>query len=281
MRNFFRSTAFKILLAAVVVLLACVIAAAAFSGGTSVLTSAVSTVLSPLERACTYIADKVGDAAGGFVSAGAYRDRVEELESQIAEYQGMLVDYEELQRRVESYENFLGVKEENPDFQFVAGTLIGRDAADVFGSFTLSCGETDGVSVGDPVISGEYLIGIVSEVAPTTCVVLSICDPKVSAAAYEIRTGETGYTETTSALAAEGLVKLTGLSQSTTVAPGGIVCTSGVGGVFPRNLIIGTVTQVYQEEGDVSYCAEIRPGVDIGEVQDAFVITDFEGKGDA
>ena len=68
MRNFFRSTAFKILLAAVVVLLACVIAAAAFSGGTSVLTSAVSTVLSPLERACTYIADKVGDAAGGFGS---------------------------------------------------------------------------------------------------------------------------------------------------------------------------------------------------------------------
>ena len=76
-------------------------------------------------------------------------------------------------------------------------------------------------------------------------------------------------------------MKLTGLSQSTTVAPGGIVCTSGVGGVFPRNLIIGTVTQVYREEGDVSYCAEIRPGVDIGEVQDAFVITDFEGKGDA
>ncbi len=281
MRNFFKSTAFKILLAVAVVLLACVVAAAAFSSGTSVLTSAVSTVLSPLERACTYIAEKVGSAADGFVSAGAYRDRVEELESQVAEYQGMLVDYEKLQKQVESYENFLGVKEKNPDFQFVAGTLIGRDAADVFGSFELNCGETDGVAVGDPVISGEYLIGIVSEVSPTSCVVLSICDPKVSAAAYEIRTGETGYTETTSKLAADGKLKLTGLSRDTAVAPGGIVCTSGVGGVFPRGLIIGTVTDVYKEEGDVSYCAEMQPGVDTGEVQDAFVITDFEGKGDA
>ena len=281
MRNFFRSTAFKILLAAVVVLLACVVAATAFAGGTSVLTKAVSAVFSPLERACTYVAEKIGGAAEGFVSAGAYRDRVEALERQVAEYQGMLVDYEKLQRQVESYESFLGVKEKNPDFQFVAGSLIGRDAADVFGSFALNCGSADGVSPGDPVISGEYLVGVVSEVAPTTCVVLSICDPKVSAAAYEIRTGETGYTETTAAGGVDGVLKLTGLSRQTSIAPGGIVCTSGVGGVFPRDLIIGTVTAVREEEGDVSYCAEITPGVDVGELQDVFVITDFEGQGDA
>ena len=163
----------------------------------------------------------------------------------------------------------------------MAGSLIGRDAADVFGSFALNCGSADGVAAGDPVISGEYLVGVVSEVAPTTCVVLSVCDPKVSAAAYEIRTGETGYTKTTAAEGVNGVLKLTGLSRQTSIAPGGIVCTSGVGGVFPRDLIIGTVTAVREEEGDVSYCAEITPGVDVGELQEVFVITDFEGQGDA
>lgn len=281
MRNFFKSTSFKILLAALVVLLACLIAGVTLAGGTSPLTSAVATVFAPLQRGCAYIAEQFQDFKGGFVSADSYKDRVEELEQQVAEYQSKLVDYEKLQKQVESYEKFLGVKEKNPDFQFAVGTVIGRDAADAFGSFVLNCGSSDGVSVGDPVISGEYLIGLVCEVTPTTCTVLSVCDPKVNAAAYEIRTGEAGYTETTAKLGVQGKLKLTGLSRSTAVASGGIVCTSGVGGVYPRGLIIGTVTAVEKEAGDISYYAEIQPEIDLSEVQDAFVITDFEGKGDA
>lgn len=281
MRNFFKSTSFKILLAALVVLLACLIAAATLAGGTSPLTSVVGTVFAPLQKGCAYIAEQFHDFTGGFVSADSYKDRVEELEQQVAEYQSKLVDYEKLQKQVESYEKFLGVKEKNPDFQFAVGTVIGRDAADAFGSFLLNCGTSDGVAVGDPVISGEYLIGLVSEVTPTTCTVLSVCDPKVNAAAYEIRTGEAGYTETTAKLGVQGKLKLTGLSRGTAVAFGGIVCTSGVGGVYPRGLIIGTVTAVEKEEGDISYYAEVQPEIDLSEVQDAFVITDFEGKGNA
>ncbi len=281
MRNFLRSTSFKILLTVVVVLLAGAIAAAALASGTSPLTSAVGTVFSPLSDAAAYISEKFDNFKGGFISSRSYMDRVEELEEQVADYQSKLVDYEKLQKQVEAYEKFLGVKEKNPDFQFVAGTVIGRDAADVFGSFVLNCGSADGVAVGDPVISGEYLIGIVNETSPTSCTVLSVCDPKFSAAAYEIRTGEAGYTQTTTKLGVQGILKLSGLERDTAVAEGGIVCTSGVGGVFPRGLIIGTVTTVQKEEGDISYYAEVKPEIEISEVQDAFVITDFEGKGDA
>lgn len=281
MRNFLRSTSFKILLTVAVVLLAGVIAAAALASGTSPLTSAVGTVFSPLSDAAAYISEKFDNFKGGFISSRSYMDRVEELEEQVADYQSKLVDYEKLQKQVEAYEKFLGVKEKNPDFQFVAGTVIGRDAADVFGSFVLNCGSADGVAVGDPVISGEYLIGIVNETSPTSCTVLSVCDPKFSAAAYEIRTGEAGYTQTTTKLGVQGILKLSGLERDTAVAEGGIVCTSGVGGVFPRGLIIGTVTTVQKEEGDISYYAEVKPEIEISEVQDAFVITDFEGKGDA
>lgn len=281
MRNFLRSTSFKILLTVAVVLLAGAIAAAALASGTSPLTSAVGTVFSPLSDAAAYISEKFDNFKGGFISSRSYMDRVEELEEQVADYQSKLVDYEKLQKQVEAYEKFLGVKEKNPDFQFVAGTVIGRDAADVFGSFVLNCGSADGVAVGDPVISGEYLIGIVNETSPTSCTVLSVCDPKFSAAAYEIRTGEAGYTQTTTKLGVQGVLKLSGLERDTAVAEGGIVCTSGVGGVFPRGLIIGTVTTVQKEEGDISYYAEVKPEIEVSEVQDAFVITDFEGKGDA
>ncbi len=281
MRNIFRSTSFKVLLAVLVMLFAGIIAGAVLKDSASPMTSVVSTVFSPLSKACSYVADKFQNVKGGFISSRTYMEREEELEKELAEYQSKLVDYEKLKKQVEAYEKFLGVKEQHPDFKFASGTVIGRDSADMFGSFQLNCGKADGVEVGDPVISGEYLIGLVQEVNPTSCVVISVTDPKLSAAAYEIRTGETGYTKTTAKLGTKGLLKLSGLSRETAVAEGGIVCTSGVGGIFPRGLIIGKVTSLQKEEGDISYYAEVKPEIEIAQVQEAFVIIDFEGKGNA
>lgn len=281
MKNFVRSNTFRVLLLLVVILLAGIIAGVSSGNAASPLTSVISTVFSPLSRLSTAISEKLDFVKGGFVSSASYMDRVAELEEQVADYQKKLVDYEKMKKQIEAYENFLGVKEKNPDFKFTAGTVIGRNSADAFDSFELNCGSNDGVSVNDPVISGEYLIGIVSEVTPTTCIVLSVYDPKVNAAAYEIRTGEIGYTDTTVKMSLTATVKFAGLTKDTAIAEGGIVCTSGVGGIFPRGLIIGTVKSVKQEEGDVSYYAEVTPQIDLGEVQEAFVITDFEGKGNA
>lgn len=281
MKNFVKSKIFKMLLAIAVVLLAGIVSAASLSSRTSPITKAVATVFSPLSHFSSYIAEKFDNMQGGFISSGAYMQRVAELEKQVADYQSKLVEYERLKKQVEAYEKFLDIKEKNPDYKFTSGSVIGRDNADLFYSFELNCGTNDGVSVNDPVISGEYLVGLVGEVTPTTCIVLSILDPKVNTAAYEIKTGELGYTDTNSLMGVRSVIKFAGLTKDTAIAEGGIVCTSGVGGIFPRGLIIGTVTAVKPEESDVSYYAEVEPEIDISEIQDAFVITDFEGKGDA
>ena len=281
MKTFVKSKIFNLLFAIAVILLAGVIAAASLGSRTSPVTKVIATVFSPLSRVSTYIAEKFDNIQGGFISSSTYMQRVAELEKQVADYQSKLVDYEKLQKQVESYEKFLDVKEKNPDYKFTSGSVIGRDAADLFYSFELNCGSNDGVSVNDPVISGEYLVGLVSEVTPTTCTVLTVIDPKVNTAAYEIKTGELGYTDTNAKMGVQSVIKFAGLTKDTAIAQGGIVCTSGVGGIFPRGLIIGTVISVKAEESDVSYYAEVKPQIDFNEIQDAFVITDFEGKGDA
>ncbi len=79
--------------------------------------------------------------------------------------------------------------------------------------------------------------------------------------------------------AADGLCTMPGLSSSTAVSPGGIVCTSGVGGIYPRDLIIGTVTKVEDSGTDISATAVIKPGADIASITDVFIITEFEGQG--
>lgn len=276
MNNFFKSTTFKVLLAVAIILLCATVLATVTSGGTSPLTNVVDFVTSPLQNAASSLSAKLDDFTGGFVSSKTYRDRVAELEQQVAEYQQQLVDYEKTKKQLESYEEFLDVREKNPDFTWVYSTVIGRDSADMFGSFTINKGSNDGIKVNDAVIYSEYLIGVVTEVNPTSAVVRSVFDPSVNVAAYEIRTGELGYVNSTYEMAISGSCALSALDRNTAISKGGVVCTSGTGGIFPKDLIIGTVSAVHMSQTDISAYAVVEPAVNSKDVHDCFVITAFE-----
>ncbi len=275
MSKFFKGTTFKVLTAVAVILIAAAVFAAVSDSASSPLTRAVSIVTSPFERAASFLSEKVDSFTGGFVSADSYRKRVEELEAQVADYRAQLVDYENAKKQLESYEQFLDVREQNPDYQWVYCTVIGRDSADIFNSFTLGRGSTDGIEVNDAVIFSNYLIGVVTEVNPTSCVVRTVTDPGVNIAAYEIRTGEIGYVSSSAEQSVNGSCSLSGLDKNTAVSKGGIVCTSGTGGIFPKDLIIGTVANVEQSGTDISANAVLEPAVDSRDISNCFVITSF------
>lgn len=278
MKKFFKTTSFKILAVLLAVCLTGMFFAAVTNNGTSPLTSVAGVVFSPLQRLAAFAADKFDDFSGAFVSSSVYRQQIRELQEKVAEYQSQLVDYEKLRKKVESYENFLEVKDNNPDYVFAAATVIGRDSADVFSSFTLNAGSADGVKVNCPVIYGEYLIGVVKEVNISSCVVYTIFNPKVNISAYEIRSGEIGYVNSTTSLALKGECRMSGLDANTVITSGGIVCTSGIGGIYPRGLIIGTVLKVEADENDVSSNAIVKPDIDLTQLRDVFIITDFGEK---
>ena len=278
MDKFFKGTTFKVLLTVALLLAVATIFGAASSNSTSPITKAVSFVTSPLGKAASYLSAKADGLTGGFVSSESYKKRIEELEGQIAEYRAQLVDYENAKKQLSSYEEFLDVREENPDFEWVYCKVIGRDAADVFSSFTLNKGTNHGIKVNDAVIYSNYLVGVVTEVNPTSCVVRTITDPSVNVAAYEIRTGEIGYVSSSAEQSLKGFCALSGLDKNTSVSKGGIVCTSGTGGIFPKDLIVGTVTEVSQSSIDNSAYAVLEPAADSKDISSCFVITSFGEK---
>ncbi|MBR6634288.1 MAG: rod shape-determining protein MreC, partial [Clostridia bacterium] len=63
------------------------------------------------------------------------------------------------------------------------------------------------------------------------------------------------------------------------IAPGGIVCTSGVGGIYPADLIVGTVEEVKNDTTNISSYAVINTQVDFTQLRDVFIITQFKGMG--
>ncbi len=279
MKRFFHSDVFRNLLIAGAVVLCGVLCAAFTHNGSSPFTSALSTVFSPLHKISAYITDSVDNMSASFKSSSVYIEENEALRKELQETRKKLADYDELKKQVETYEQFYGVKKENPDFEFCYGTVVSRDAADAYGSFTLNIGSADGVEVDDPVIYGDYVVGIVKKVNRSSCVVYSVLDPRVNIGAYESGTREYGYVSGDGALFSKGLCKLSGLDSSTSIVGGGIVCTSGAGGVFPKGLIIGKVSAVRDDSADSAFYAEVEPYANLDKVTDVFVITQFEGQG--
>lgn len=278
MRDFFKSLHFKILLAVLVVLVAFLLRAA-YMGGLGTMSSYVlGLVTTPLQQVSSRISYTVTGVLDTLFRAGEYRDENERLREELRQLREQLVDYETVKHENEQYRQFLELKDNNKDFQFELATVIGRSPDARFYSFTIDKGTIDGVALRDPVITADGLVGYISEVGPTYAQVITILDPTLHVGASNARTRDTGIVIGTVALAEQGKCKLSYIDRESAVSRGDIITTSGVGGVFPKGLMIGVVDEVQVESHGMSLYAVLEPVVDIPSVKDVLVITDFEGQ---
>ncbi len=279
MRRFFQSRALKAFVCVIVaIVLGAVIAAFSHSNNTP-LSAATSTVLYPLQRVSAYLSYKFANFNDNFKSSATLADENAELQNQIEQYQKEIIGYNEAKRKLETYEDFLGVKEENPDFIFESATIISRDSTDPYESVTLNKGTLDDIEVNDPVIYGKNLVGVVTSVSPATCTVSTIANPDVNIGVYESYSSEVGYTTGTGNATDRVYCKIPGLKEETAVSPNGIICTSGSGGIYPKDLIVGTVVEIGDSNDGISSYATVRSAINLAELSEVFVIKSFDGQG--
>lgn len=279
MRQFFKSVQFRIFVFVICAVFVGSVIAVASDNGMSPASGIVGTVFGPMQKLTGKIAEKFNWLSASFTSAGTYKAENDRLKEQIAEYENQLADYNEIKHKIKSYEDMLEIKEDNPDFVLANANIIGTDNSDVFSSLIIDKGSSDDVSVGDPVVYGSYLVGVVKKVNDSYSIVTTILNPSLSVSAVESNTRESSYVTTTTKQSQNGKCMLAGLERTTSVSPGGLVLTSGIGGVYPKGLIIGTVSSVMQSDHDFSSYAVITPGADIENLEDVFVITSFKGQG--
>ena len=279
MNSFFKKKATQILGAILAALiLGAVIAGVAHSESTPLSAVAV-TIMKPFQQVSSFIGGGIDRFCNYFRSSDTLQKENAELKQQIADYQGELADYENTKRTLKTYEEFLGVKEEHPDFKFISASILSKDTTDAYGTIILSKGSTKGVKLNDPVIYGKNLVGIVTDVAATSCTVTTFTSPDFNAAVYETRSNVLGYVTGFDDGAGKDYCKLPGLDKDSTIATGGVICTLGLGGIFPKNLIVGTVDEICKSKADISYYAKIKSNVDLNDIKDVFIITEFEGQG--
>ncbi|MBQ9516843.1 MAG: rod shape-determining protein MreC [Eubacterium sp.] len=275
MKNLFKSTRFKIVSGVIAMLLVGALLAAIAGRGETVQSTVVGTVFTPCHYVAQKIANGMDDLFGTVKGDAQYEKEIDKLNKEIGELRSKLVDYENLKNQNELYKEFLELKEENPQFKFAEASVIGRDSADIYKSFTIAKGSLNGVSKGDAVLWGKYLVGIIDKVYPDYSVVKTLLDPTFNVSAYEIISGEISYVTGNAKLAREDKCKMANLSSTTKVSYGSIICTAGLSGSVPKGLLIGTVDEIDDETTDISSYAVITPGIAIEDITSVFVLTDY------
>lgn len=204
----------------------------------------------------------------------------EKLRQENAQLREQLVDYYDVKAENDRLWKYYDIKKQNPSYNICPGTVIKRDTNDDFYSFTLDIGSAKSVKINDPVITENGLIGWVCSVDVSTCKVKTVLSPDTKAAAVDKQSGDNGIISGNAALCDKNQTQLTKIAENNKIKEGDIVVTSGTGGVYPKNLIVGKVKKLSFNSYDTTRYALIEPYEDIRTITAAAVITAFDGKGE-
>ena len=276
MKDFFDTWKFKILVIVAVFLVGIM----AYAGANGRLTAApqelLSVVLTPLQKVTSALSGGAASVWEKYTSIDDVMDRNEQLEAENAELRQQMVDYDRIKAENDAYKALARIQDTNSEASYVSAFVIGRDPLDEFGGFTLDQGSTDGVAVNDAIISDRgYLLGVVREADLTSCKVMTVLHPSFNAAGVVSRTRDNGIITGSADYAADGLCILSNLARSTLSREGDQVITTGLGGVFPPDVLVGVIKELTPEASGKSTLAVIQPGADPRTVRHVFIITNY------
>jgi rod shape-determining protein MreC len=190
---------------------------------------------------------------------------VSSLEAQIIELQQQLTEYQILS-------SLLDFARAYPEYEYVGASVIGRDPSPFLQYVIINRGSDDGLRRGMPVVTQQGLVGRISRVTAAAANVQLITDPATS---INVRL-QPSRERAVLLGSITGDLALDFIPQEADVNPGDLVLTSGFGGNYPPNILIGQVTGVRSQDFDLFQSGSVQPVVDFEQLEIVLVVTNFQ-----
>ena len=200
-------------------------------------------------------------------------DQIEALQ---AENERLAREVEELREIEGEYQLLLDLfnrARQSAGFTRLTASVIGQDTNPALRSIIIDKGFEDGVQVGMPVEGARGLVGQVFRTTANSAQVVLITD---SASAIPGRLGSSRATGSLRGGGLGGTLTIDWIDLNFQVQVGEVVRTSGLGGKFPQDIVIGRVTEVERSEADLFQQATVQSAVSFDSLEIVFVITDFQ-----
>jgi rod shape-determining protein MreC len=224
-----------------------------------------------LRKFCVMLAtplERIADLIPAFhTSANNDKLRAEnnDLRRQVAELQHHRAENQQLRA-------LLQIKQAAP-WRTVGARVIGRDASNWWKSIQIDRGSDDGIRPHQTVLSATGLIGKTISVSSGESRVLLLLDATCKVGALLETTREPGIVSGAStALAREPHLQMSFVDRKSNVKIGDAVYTSGLGGIFPRGILIGTVTDADLDPQGMYQNVQLKPAADFRRLEEVMVI---------
>lgn len=200
------------------------------------------------------------------------RQRNLELEGEVAELQAQVIQLQQEVGKTQILAALVDFEQANPENKYLSAAVIGRDPSPFLHYVIINRGSNDGILRGMPVVTNQGLIGRVDAVIADASRIQLITDP---ASSVNVRL-QNAETEASLVGSVTGDVTLQLIPQDINVQPGDLVLTSGLGGGYPPDLIIGQVGNVRSRDFDLFQQATVQPVVDFNRLEVVLVIINFK-----
>jgi rod shape-determining protein MreC len=200
------------------------------------------------------------------------RQQNTELQNEAAELQAQVIQLQQQVGETQVLAALVDFSRARPENTYKAAAVIGRDPSPFLHYVIINRGSNDGILRGMPVVTNQGLVGRVDAVIADAARVQLITDPGSSVNVYL----QNADVEATLVGSVTGDLILKLIPQDAVVEVGDLVLTSGLGGGYPPDLIVGQVLNVRSRDYDLFQQAAVQPVVDFDRLQIVLVIVNFK-----
>ena len=235
-------------------------------------TNAAGVVVSPVQQ----FFSSIGNSVGGFFefvgNMKGYQEENKKLSEQVEQQGQRLREMEAFEKENQRLRALLELKDNNADKDMVGCEVIAKDPGNWFDVFTLDKGKNYNIKKNDVVVTNKGLVGRITEVGNNWAKVVAIIDTDSSVGAVLTRTQDIAIVDGDMALSGSGQCRLSSVTSGSSLVVGDEVETSGLGGIYPKGILIGTVSEVKTDATGYSQYAIIDTAVDFERIREVLVI---------
>ena len=246
----------------------------AFSNGennASFFENVASKLVMPVQNGLTYLKNKISGNDTFFTDINKLKEENEQLLARNSELEQSLRELENIKTENETLKEYMNLTEKYGEYKTIPAYVINKDISNYSKTIVINVGTNDGVKENMTVIGDQGLVGHIVSVTDTTAKVQTIIDTASSVSATMSSTDETivckGTLESTTEL------KAMYIPTDYNIIQGDSIETSGLGGIYPKGIHIGTVKQVEATKNVTDRYAIIETAVDFDKLSTVLVIT--------
>lgn len=235
------------------------------------LENAASKLVMPVQNGLTYLKNSIGGNSTFFTDINNLKQENEELKQKNSELEQSLRELENIKSENETLKEYLGLTEKYGEYKTVPAYIINKDISNYSKTIVINVGSDDGVEENMTVIADQGLVGHVISVTNDTAKIRTIVDTSSSVSCLLSTTDESIVCKGT--LEEESALKAMYIPDDDGVIQGDSVETSGLGGIYPKGIHVGSIKRIVNTKNATDRYAIVETAVDFEKLDTVLVIT--------